>query len=75
MVMHLESSFIVCTCRWLPSRDRGGRGDKQIDNIYADMARFILREICHEKGVFLDQEGMLILPECEKLRRWAGFEN
>ena len=24
MVMHLESSFIVCTCRCLPSRDRGG---------------------------------------------------
>jgi hypothetical protein len=28
----------------------GKLGDKQTDNIYADMERFILREICHEDG-------------------------
>jgi hypothetical protein len=28
----------------------GNLGDKQIDNICADIARFIPREICHEDG-------------------------
>ena len=50
----------------------GKLGDKQIDNICADMARFIQREICHEDGEFFDNEGVLILDECKKLRRWVS---
>ncbi|RCV20018.1 hypothetical protein SETIT_4G022200v2 [Setaria italica] len=45
--------------------------DKQIDNICTDMARFILREICHEDGTFFDKDGVLIEDECSNLRRWA----
>uniref|UniRef100_K3YYR0 Uncharacterized protein n=1 Tax=Setaria italica TaxID=4555 RepID=K3YYR0_SETIT len=45
--------------------------DKQIDNICMDMARFILREICHEDGVFFDKDGVLMADECTNLRRWA----
>jgi hypothetical protein len=49
----------------------GKLGEKQIDNICADMARFIQREICHEKGEFFDEEGVLMADECERLRRWV----
>uniref|UniRef100_K4A2Y0 Uncharacterized protein n=1 Tax=Setaria italica TaxID=4555 RepID=K4A2Y0_SETIT len=45
--------------------------DKQIDNICTDMARFILREICHEDGAFFDKDGVLIADEFTNLRRWA----
>jgi hypothetical protein len=36
----------------------GQLGDNQITNICEDMARFILREICHEDGEFIDKEGV-----------------
>ena len=45
--------------------------DKQIDNICTDMARFILREVCHEDGVYFDKEGVLMTDKCTPLRRWA----
>uniref|UniRef100_K3ZNL2 Ubiquitin-like protease family profile domain-containing protein n=1 Tax=Setaria italica TaxID=4555 RepID=K3ZNL2_SETIT len=45
--------------------------DKQIDYICTDMARFILREIYHEDGVFFDKDGVLMMDECTTLRRWA----
>ena len=43
--------------------------DKQIDNICTDMARFILRKICHEDGAFFDKDGVLMADECTNLRR------
>uniref|UniRef100_K3Y2T5 Uncharacterized protein n=1 Tax=Setaria italica TaxID=4555 RepID=K3Y2T5_SETIT len=45
--------------------------DKQIKNIYTNMARFILREICHENGGFFDKDGVLMTDECTTLRRWV----
>jgi hypothetical protein len=50
----------------------GKLGDNQITNICADMARFILREICHENGEFFDKEGVLTLDDAERLRRWVS---
>uniref|UniRef100_K3ZEQ7 Ubiquitin-like protease family profile domain-containing protein n=1 Tax=Setaria italica TaxID=4555 RepID=K3ZEQ7_SETIT len=44
---------------------------KQIDNIFMDMARFILRDICHEDGAFFDKDGVLMVDKCTDLRRWA----
>jgi hypothetical protein len=41
----------------------GQLDDNQITNICADMARFILREICHEDGEFFDKEGVLTLDD------------
>jgi hypothetical protein len=62
----------VCVpCRCLPLKDRGGLGEQQIDNICADIARFIQYEICHEDGELFDKEGVLIVDECEKLRKWV----
>jgi hypothetical protein len=49
----------------------GQLGDNQITNIYADMARFILREICHEDGEFFDK-GVLTLDDAERLRKWVS---
>jgi hypothetical protein len=49
----------------------GQLGDNQITNICADMARFILREICQEHGEFFDKEGVLTLDDAERLRRWV----
>ena len=49
----------------------GNLRDKDIENICADLARFLQREICHELGEFFDNEGVLILEEHEKLRRWV----
>jgi hypothetical protein len=43
--------------------------EKQIDNICADMARFIQHDICHEDGELFDKEGVLIVDECETLCR------
>jgi hypothetical protein len=50
----------------------GQLGDNQITNICADMAIFILREICHEYGEFFDKEGILSLDDAERLRRWVA---
>jgi hypothetical protein len=47
----------------------GQLGDNQITNICADMARFILCEICHEDGELFDKEGVLTLEDAERLRR------
>jgi hypothetical protein len=47
----------------------GQLGDKEITNICADMARFILCEIFHEDGEFFDKEGVLTLDDVERLRR------
>jgi hypothetical protein len=33
----------------------GKLDDRQIDNICADMAKFIQRKICHAKGAFFDK--------------------
>jgi hypothetical protein len=49
----------------------GKLGGKQIDNMCADMARFIQREICYEDGELFNDEGVLILDELEKLCRWV----
>jgi hypothetical protein len=46
----------------------GQLGDREITNICADMARFILREICHEDGEFFDK-GVLILDDAESIHR------
>jgi hypothetical protein len=46
--------------------------DKQIDNICADLTRFILHEICYEDGEFFDNEGVLSLDDAEMLRRWVS---
>jgi hypothetical protein len=58
----------------MPTIDKswGQLGDNQITNICADMARFILREICHEDGEFFDEEGVLSLDDAESLRRWVS---
>jgi hypothetical protein len=50
----------------------GQLGDNQIANIYADMARFIPREICHEDGEFFDKEGVFSLDDAERLQRWVS---
>jgi hypothetical protein len=47
----------------------GQLGDNQITNICADMARIILREICHKDGEFFDKEGVLSLDDVERLQR------
>jgi hypothetical protein len=39
----------------------GELGEQQIDNICADMARFMQHEICHEDGELFDKEGVLIV--------------
>jgi hypothetical protein len=49
----------------------GKLGGKKIDNMCADMARFIQREICYEDGELFNDEGVLILDELEKLCRWV----
>ena len=37
--------------------------DRDIDNICADMARFIQHEICHVAGEYFDHGGLLALDE------------
>lgn len=66
--------FIYCVYVQLPTIDGswGRLGEKELTNICADMARFILREICHEDGEFFDKEGVLSLDEAKSLRRWAS---
>jgi hypothetical protein len=46
----------------------GQLDENQITNICVDMARFILREICHEDGEFFDK-GVLTLDNAERLRK------
>jgi hypothetical protein len=53
MVMH-NNLHLLCVRVDAYHRDIVGKlGDKQIDNICVDMARFIKYEICHEKGKLL----------------------
>jgi hypothetical protein len=47
----------------------GQLGNKETDNICADMARFNLREICHEDGEFFNNEEVLNLDDAERLPR------
>ena len=42
-------------------------GDRDIDNICADIARFIQREICHMAGEYFDNGGVLALDENSNL--------
>jgi hypothetical protein len=51
---------------------QGQLRDKEITNICADTARFILCEICHEDGEFFDKEGVLTLDDAERLHRWVS---
>jgi hypothetical protein len=50
----------------------GQLGDNQITNICADMAIFILREICHVDGEFFDKQGVLTLDDAKMLHRWVS---
>ena len=45
--------------------------DRDIDNICADMARFIQREICHAAGEYFDHGGVLALDENNNLSNWT----
>jgi hypothetical protein len=49
----------------------GQLGEKEI-NICADMARFIVCEICHEDGELFDKEGVLSLDDAKRLLRWVS---
>ncbi|RLM93752.1 hypothetical protein C2845_PM08G20190 [Panicum miliaceum] len=42
-----------------------------IDNICADIARFIQREICHVAGEYFDHGGVLALEEHKNLSNWT----
>ncbi|KAG2632948.1 hypothetical protein PVAP13_2NG142718 [Panicum virgatum] len=42
-------------------------GDTEIDNIIADIARFIQCEICHVAGKYFDHGGVLALDENNNL--------
>ena len=42
-------------------------GDRDIDNICSDIARFIQREICHVIGEYFDHSGVLALDENNNL--------
>ncbi|RLN30928.1 uncharacterized protein C2845_PM05G18780 [Panicum miliaceum] len=44
---------------------------KDIDQICADIARFIHREICHVAGEYFDHGGVLALDEHENLSNWT----
>jgi hypothetical protein len=50
----------------------GKLGDKQNDNIYADMTRFIVREIFHDDEEFFDNEEVFILDDVERLHKWMS---
>jgi hypothetical protein len=50
----------------------GALGEKQINNICADMARFIVREIYHKVGEFFNDERVLSLDDAERLPRWVS---
>jgi hypothetical protein len=72
MVMH-NNLHLLCLRAMLTIEGSWGQlHGKQIDNIYADLARFILREICHKDGEFFDNEGVLSLDDAERLRRWVS---
>ena len=45
--------------------------DRDIDNICADLARFIQREICHVAGEYFDHGGVLALDENSNLSNWT----
>uniref|UniRef100_K3ZMK8 Uncharacterized protein n=1 Tax=Setaria italica TaxID=4555 RepID=K3ZMK8_SETIT len=72
LVINNNSSFFLFHCS-MPTIDINYSNieNKQIDNICMDMARFILRKICHEDGAFIDKDGMLMADECTNLCRWA----
>jgi len=46
-------------------------GDRDIDNICADIARFIQREICHVVGEYFDHGGVQALDENNHLSKWT----
>ena len=45
--------------------------DRDIDNICADLARFIQREICHAAGEYFDHGGLLALDEHQNISNWT----
>ena len=45
--------------------------DRDIDNICADMARFIQHEICHVAGEYFDHGGVLALDEHQNISNWT----
>jgi hypothetical protein len=72
MVMH-NNLYLLCLCADVYHQGSWGQlRDSEITNICADMARFILREICHEDGEFFDKEGVLTLDDAQRLRRWVS---
>ncbi|KAG2562149.1 hypothetical protein PVAP13_8KG248608, partial [Panicum virgatum] len=46
--------------------------DRDIDNICADMARFIQHEICHAAGEYFNHGGVLALDENNNLSNWTN---
>ena len=46
-------------------------GDTEIDNIIADIERFIQREICHAAGDYFDHGGLLALDEHQNINNWT----
>ena len=45
--------------------------NRDIDNICADLARFIQREICHAAGGYFDHGGLLALDEHQNISNWT----
>ena len=45
--------------------------DRDIDNICADLARFIQRKICHAAGEYFDHGGLLALDEHQNISNWT----
>ena len=45
--------------------------DKDIDNICADLARFIQHEISHVADEYFDHGGVLVLDEHNNISNWT----
>ena len=46
-------------------------GDRDIDNICSDIARFIQCKICHVAGEYFDHGGVLALDEHNNISNWT----
>ena len=47
-------------------------GDKEIEAVCADLARFIMHEVCHPAGAYFDHGGTLSLPKHNNLAKWTN---
>ncbi|KAG2561223.1 hypothetical protein PVAP13_8KG149302 [Panicum virgatum] len=68
--------FVLCgyyVCEFLRNSGtyRTNPEDLNIDNICADLARFIQREICHAVGEYFDHSGLLALDEHQNISNWT----